>query len=94
MVVPSDIGRIPYKIATGFSGVPADQTKNWITIFSIPAIYSIHPCPHFECWRHSVLACRFLCKKSLSATDISLSDALLLQFCNRVRYIWRVSCYT
>lgn len=32
-VVPSDVGRIPRKIETGFSGFIADQYKNWITIY-------------------------------------------------------------
>ena len=28
--VPADIGRIPHKIATGFSSFTADQWKNWV----------------------------------------------------------------
>ena len=28
--IPSDIGHIPYKIASGFSSFTADQFKNWI----------------------------------------------------------------
>ena len=41
MVAPSDIGRIPHKIASVFSGFTADQFKNWIVMFSIPALYGI-----------------------------------------------------
>lgn len=33
--VPSDIGRIPYKIASGFSSFTADQFKNWVIYFSL-----------------------------------------------------------
>ena len=29
MVVPSDIGRIPHKIMSGFAFLTADQLKNW-----------------------------------------------------------------
>ena len=32
VVVPSDVGRIPYKIVSGFSGFTADQFKNWIIL--------------------------------------------------------------
>lgn len=81
MVVPSDIGRIPYKIHNGFSGFTADQLKNWITLFSIPTLHGILTSQHLECWRHFVLACRILCKRALSPADISLIDALLLHFC-------------
>ena len=58
MVVPPDVGRIPLKIASGFSGFKADQFKNWINIHSIPALYDILPSEHLECWRSFVLACR------------------------------------
>ena len=68
-VVPSDVGRLPRKIETGFSG---DQFKNWTVYFSIPALFSILPRVHLECWRHFVLACRILCKHSLSKDEVFL----------------------
>ena len=94
IVVPSDIGRLPRKIETGFSGFTADQFKNWIVLFSIPALYNILPRQHFECWRHFVLACRILCKHSLSKDEISLADALLIQFCKRVQILYGKSAVT
>ena len=79
IVTPADIGRSPYKIASGFSGFTADQFKNWITLFSIPAMYSIIPVPDFECWHCFVLACQILCKKTLKPEDVQLADALLCE---------------
>ena len=35
-----------------------------------------------------MLACRILCKRSLSTTDIALSDALLLKFCRRTQNLY------
>ena len=94
MVVPSDIGRIPRKIASSFSGFTADQFKNWTTIYSIPALYGILPSEHLQCWRHFVLACRILCKQSLSIADTRLADALLLQFCKCVQDLFGEMCIT
>ena len=101
VVVPADVGRIPTKIGSGFSGFKADQFKTWITIYSIPALFGILSDDHFECWRHFVLACRILCKQSLSHLEISLADGLLLQFCKRVErlygkatIIWQSNDYT
>ena len=88
IVLPSDVGRIPCKIDSGFSGFKADQFKTWITVYSIPALHQILPNEHIECWRHFVLACRILCKQSLSTTDITLADTLLVQFCKRVERIY------
>ena len=85
VVVPADVGRIPTTIGSGFSGFKADQFK---TIYSIPALFGILSGDHFECWRHFVLACRILCKQSLSHLDISLADGLLLQFCKRVERLY------
>ena len=48
----SDIGRIPYKIGSQFSGFKADQFKSWTLIYSIPALHNILPTEHLECWRH------------------------------------------
>ena len=86
--VPCDVGRIPRKIATGFSGFKADQYKVWIMIYSIPVLFGHLPTEHLECWRHFVLACRILCQHSLSSVQINLLDALLMQFCKRVEHIY------
>ena len=50
MVVPSDIGHIPCKIASSISGFTADQFKNWTMIYSILALYGILPSEHLQCW--------------------------------------------
>ncbi len=94
IVVPSDVGRIPRKIGSSFSGFKADQFKNWITIYSIPALYDIIPREQLECWRHFVLSCRILCKQNLSPSDVNLADALLLQFCNKVEALFGPSVVT
>lgn len=39
--LPSDIGRIPHKISSGFVSFKADQFKTWITLYSIPALHGI-----------------------------------------------------
>ena len=41
-----------------------------------------------------MLACRILCKHSLSKHDLSLADALLIQFCKRVQNLYGKSFIT
>ena len=91
---PIDIGRIPYKIMSAFSGFTADQYKNWIITFSIPVLYDILPSPHFECWRSFVLACRIICKRNLALADVNLCDALLMAFCRTVEVLYGTSAIT
>lgn len=86
--VPPDIGRIPRKLETGFSGFTAAQFKNWVNIFSIPALHgNVGDC-YLECWRHLVLASRLLCKLSITTTDIQIADLLLLQFCKKIEQLF------
>ena len=80
-MVPSDIGRIPYKVRSGFSSFTADQWKNWTIHFSLLVLHDILSGENLECWRHFVLACRILCCKQLTIDQVRLADALLLQFC-------------
>ena len=93
-IVPPDVGRMPHKIQSGFSGFTADQFKNWIMIFSFPALFEILTNEHLECWRHFILACRILCEHCFSKDDISLADALLMRFCRRVQHLYGESAVT
>jgi hypothetical protein len=92
--VPSDVGRIPQKIESGFSGFKADQFKNWINTYSIPALFDFLPSQSLECWRHFVLACRILCKHHLTTCDIDVADILLLSFCQKVEQLYGKSVIT
>ena len=94
MNVPCDVGRIPRKIETGFSGFKADQFKTWIILYSIPALFGILPREHLECWRHFVLACRILCYHKLSFSQLDLADALLIKFCKTVESVYGTAVIT
>ena len=85
---PADVGRIPRKIATGFSGFNADQFKNWTIVFSMYALREYLPTEHLLCWQKFVLACRILCCKVISLTDIDLADQLLLAFCRKFESLY------
>lgn len=48
--VPPDIGRIPCKIETGFSGLTDNQYRNCVTVFSVPSLYGVIGNDDLECW--------------------------------------------
>lgn len=81
--VPDGIGRILCKIQSNFSGLTAEQWKNWTTIYSIIALKRLVSNEVLECWRHFVLACQYLLKVELTNNDIQIADALLVKFCTR-----------
>ena len=78
---PSDIGRIPYKIASGFSGFTADQWRTWIVILSPIILKEILPPVHYRCWSLFLEACYLLCCRSVSLRSVDKADDLLLEFC-------------
>lgn len=78
---PSNIGRLPSKIANGFAGFTADQWKNWICIYSLFALRGIIPNDHYVMWSDFVHACQTLCSKVLTLHDLSYADEKLNQFC-------------
>ena len=50
-IVPSSVGRIPYKIASSFAHLTADEWKNWTLLFSLIALHNILPAEHLQCWQ-------------------------------------------
>ena len=81
-VAPAGLGRLPISIDFGHF-LTADQWKNWTLYFSLLCLGNILSRPHLECWRKFVLACRRLCRYSVTNDDIKIADELLLRFCRQ-----------
>ena len=93
IVTPQDVGRIPLKIASGFSGFTADQWRNWTTIFSAIALKQVLPLAHLRCWLLFVRACCLLNVRVLSADIVQQADAYLLEFCKHFEFLYgAISC--
>lgn len=78
---PHYVGRIPYKIASSFSGLTADQfNKLWLCTTN----------EHLLCWYFFVQPSRLLCQMMIRDAQIliKLADAFPLQFCCRVEKLY------
>lgn len=80
-IAPSDIGRIPLKIASGFSDFTADQWRNWIVYYSLPSLKSRLPAQHYNVWLLFVRACHLFCRRTISLQEIAEADRHILHFC-------------
>lgn len=87
-IVPSDTGRIPHKIRSGFSSFTADQWKNWVVYFSVIALRDILPDNEMKCWRYFVQACRVLQSKCITQEQIQLGNTFLIKFCRRTEHLF------
>ena len=79
--VPVDVGRIPYKVDSGMSGLTADQWKNWTFIYFLYLLHDLLPRDHLNCWWLFVQACILICQPLTTNADIDKADRLLLEFC-------------
>lgn len=85
--VPSDVGRLPSKIAHGFSGFTADQWKHWVCIYSLFALKGIIPKGHYDMWSDFVHSCEILCSKVITLSDLITADEKLMTFCTKFEKI-------
>ena len=83
-VAPNDIGRMPSKIASGFSGFTAEQWKNWTIFFSLYALNGVLPQTHYHCWLLYVKACFILCRQRISDALLKEADTHLMNFYKEV----------
>ena len=86
--VPSELGRIPSKIAKMFAGFTAEQWKNWVTVFSLFALFQHLPERDYRCWAHFVNACNLLCTTLIKIPDVGIAHDQLIQFCKEFENIY------
>ena len=79
--MPADLGRIPYKIATGegFSGFTADQWKSFILIYAIPLMWDILPESDQKILAYFVRACSLLVSRIIDNNALDEAHSRLLQ---------------
>ena len=76
-VCPADIGRVPSKIASSFSGFTAEQWKN--ALFAVKGILLWQ---HYNCWHIFVQACYLICRRIITKDQVKEADKLLKEFCD------------
>lgn len=92
-ITPADVGRIPHKISSQFSGFTADQWKNWTLIYSTVLLKPIMPVEHYQCWCLFVDACRLLCSRAISRDGLDRMDSLIIRFCKMFEQLYgALSC--
>ena len=65
-----------------------EQWKNWTLIYSMYALKGVIGETHLQCWQTFVLACKYLCRKTISHIDLQRADLLLLKFCKEVEKLY------
>ena len=80
-VTPSDIGCIPIRIESGFSGFTADQWKHWVLVYSLVCMKNFLESDEYFCWQSYVSAVSLFCSRAITKTGIELADKLIHKFC-------------
>lgn len=92
--VPSDMGRIPRKVASNFSGFTAEQLKNWVIVYSMFALRGLLPQADYSCWQAFVLACYLICRRQINKIDIHKADLLFVKFCCDIERLYSRAAIT
>ena len=85
---PSEIGRMPHKIAHNFQSFTADQWKNWCMYYSLLCMKAHLPSGTYDAWKCFVEACRLLCKPVIHKEEVRKSHENLLKFCRSIENIY------
>ncbi len=98
-ITPNDIGRIPNKISSGFSGFPAEQWRNWILIYSLSSLKEVLPREHYQCWHSFVKACyllrrRVICQEQLQDADLFLQAFKFIHSFIQFQLVYGKECCT
>ena len=80
---PSNMGRLPTKIAKSFVGCTAEQWKTWVVVFSSYGLFEYLPTHHFSCWILFMQACRILCSPKIRITAFCTAHELLIKISKR-----------
>ena len=91
---PHDVGRLPLKIGSSFSGFTADQWRIWTAVLSPVALKTALPDAHYKCWLLFVRACTMLCTRIISESTVDGADRFLLLFCRTLESLYGHSACT
>ena len=93
-VTPSEVGRIPSRISSGFSGFTAEQWRNLTLIYSLYCLKPILPHRDYDCWLLFVKSMSYICRRHIAIDVLEKSDDLLMQFCDMFEKLYGKEKYT
>ena len=83
MKVPSNMGRIPNKIASNVGSFTSDQWKPWTVVYSEFALKKYLPSDDYKLWLLFVKAWRILTAPVITFRSLVLAHSSLMQFCKK-----------
>ena len=86
--VPPHIGRLPQKIASGFSGFTAEQWMVWTTVYSPFVLKGVLPLEHYELWCLFSQSCSLFCRPFIHCSELIKADELMMKFCNKFEEVF------
>ena len=85
MKVPSNMGRIPNKIASNFASFTSDQWKLWTVVYSEFALKKYLPSEDYKLWLLFVKACRILTAPIITFRSLATAHSSLMEFCRKLK---------
>ena len=83
--LPSDMGRIPLKVASGFASFTADQWRTWTLVYSTLTLRNVLGEEDRRIWQDFVDAVSIWTQRIISVDEVDKGHQLMIHFLNGVQ---------
>jgi len=83
--LPSDMGRIPLKVASGFSSFTSDQWRTWTLVYSTLTLRDVLDEEDRRIWQDFVDAVSIWTQRIISVDEVEKGHELIIRFLNGVQ---------
>ena len=81
--LPTDIGRIPHSMSSGYKRMKGDEWKTWLLVYSLYCLKGIIPNTYYNMWTTFVLACKLITKRQIQVNDLERAHDLFVLYANK-----------
>ena len=88
IIVLRDVGRIPSKLASGFSSMTADKWRLWTCVYSAITLRDALPPEHRLCWDLFVRYYTAFCSKVITPSLCDYGQECMMSFCTKFQELY------
>ena len=81
--LPTDLGRIPHSMSSGYKRTRGDDWKTWLLVYSLYCLKGIIPNSYYNMWTTFVLACKLITKRQIQVNDLERAHDLFVLYANK-----------
>ena len=81
--LPTDLGRIPHSMSSGYKRTRGDDWKTWLLVYSLCCLKGIITNSYYNMWTTFVLACKLITKRQIEVNNFEKAHDLFILYANK-----------